>query len=115
MDVSKVIPGGFDGVKHYGIHSEFKWHDRSSARPVKFYFIDFGLSKEYSVKEPYETTIERNEHDETVPELQIHCPYDPWKVDVYQLGKVILEIAEANFEGKPSVSGGLESQSSLQM
>ncbi|KAG6901675.1 hypothetical protein C0995_009230 [Termitomyces sp. Mi166 len=96
MDASKVIPRGVhfaNTFTHDGVKDHLKWHSRWSVRPVQYYFIDFGLSKRYAVDE-LETITGRNGQDRSVPELLIDRPYDPWKVDVYQLGNVIRQTIE---------------------
>lgn len=59
-------------------------------RPVKYYFIDFGLSRRYSAHErpPSEAIIQGGSKD--VPEHQgeaTHC--DPFPTDVWYLGDLI--------------------------
>ncbi|KAG5718468.1 hypothetical protein E4T56_gene8747 [Termitomyces sp. T112] len=94
MDASKVIPRGVhfaNTFTHDGVKYGLKWHPRWSVRPVQYYFIDFGLSKRYANDE-LETITGLNGQDRSVPELLVDRPYDPWKVDVYQLGNVVLQI-----------------------
>ncbi|KAG5351820.1 hypothetical protein C0989_004812 [Termitomyces sp. Mn162] len=93
MDASKVIPRGVhfaNTFTHDGVKYGLKWHPRWSVRPVQYYFIDFGLSKRYANDE-LETITGLNGQDRSVPELLVDRPYDPWKVDVYQLGNVVLQ------------------------
>jgi len=68
-----------------------KHHSRTE-RPVKYYFIDFGLSKRYSAEDrnPLEMPIRGG--DKSVPEFQgegYNQPSDPFAVDVYCLGNLI--------------------------
>ncbi|RDB18694.1 hypothetical protein Hypma_014745 [Hypsizygus marmoreus] len=101
MDTSKAMPRGFhfarwrshDGLK-YGLH----WHDRWSVRPVKYYFIDFGLSHQYPRGRKNILDGGIFGQDRTVPEMSITVPYDPFKADVYQLGNVFLK-AISEYEG----------------
>ncbi|KAJ7480034.1 hypothetical protein B0H11DRAFT_2422641 [Mycena galericulata] len=95
MDPTNVIPRGFhfsapwteDGVE-YGVY----WRPRSSVSPVDYYFIDFGLS-DYWPDGPENTwTVGVFGQDRTVPELSATIPYNPFKVDIYQLGNVFAKL-----------------------
>ncbi|KAG6893292.1 hypothetical protein C0992_010570, partial [Termitomyces sp. T32_za158] len=93
MDASKIIPRGFHPVKirtHDGVTLDKERHDRWSVAPVKYYFIDFGLSRYYP-DEPWETMTGLCGQDRTVPELVAKEPYDPFKLDIFQLGNAFLE------------------------
>ncbi|KAG6871426.1 hypothetical protein C0995_004777 [Termitomyces sp. Mi166 len=95
MDPSKVVPSGFHQMKpwtHDGVTTEFETFERWSVGPVQYYFIDFGLSGYYPQDGEYETTTGLCGQDRTVPELLVDKPYDPFKLDVYQLGNVVFEI-----------------------
>ncbi|EDR00411.1 uncharacterized protein LACBIDRAFT_334177 [Laccaria bicolor S238N-H82] len=100
METSRVIPAGFhfgdwrtvDGVR------PIIWRDRWSVRPVKYFFIDFDLSLRYSSKNNCHE-IGQIGQDRLVPEMSTpEIPYDPFKADIYQLGKVILKII-SEYEG----------------
>jgi hypothetical protein len=61
-------------------------------RPVKYYWIDFGLSRHYRPEErpPAETIIMGA--DDTVPEYkEAGKKYDPFPADVYLVGHLVLE------------------------
>jgi hypothetical protein len=60
-------------------------------RPVKYYFIDFGLSRRYEPDVvPLEDPIRGG--DKTVPEFQNSDePRNPFPTDVYYLGNLIRE------------------------
>ncbi|KAG6871495.1 hypothetical protein C0992_011122, partial [Termitomyces sp. T32_za158] len=94
MDASKVIPRGFHPVNihsHDGVTRRQERHDRWSVAPVKYYFIDFGLSRYYP-DQPWETITGLCGQDRTVPELVANEPYDPFKLDIFQLGNAFLEL-----------------------
>ena len=60
--------------------------------PVKYYFIDFGLSRRYDVDNtsPREKPIWGG--DKTVPEFQgSNDPVDPFPTDIYYIGNLIRE------------------------
>ena len=94
MDPKPILPAMF--------HPQWTWrrlrdlkkdvrpHSRT-ARPVKYYFIDFGLSRRYSSDDvnPMEGPIIGG--DRTVPEFQ-NDPYtlrNPFHTDVYYMGNLI--------------------------
>ncbi|KAI0363366.1 hypothetical protein BV20DRAFT_958448 [Pilatotrama ljubarskyi] len=66
-------------------------HHTRTARPVKYYFIDFGLSRQYDPKEgpPREHPIRGG--DKTVPEFRSWNGklLDPFPTDIYYLGNMI--------------------------
>ncbi|KAG6872913.1 hypothetical protein C0992_009262 [Termitomyces sp. T32_za158] len=100
MDASKVIPRGFHPIKtrtHDGVTLGQECHDRWSVGPVKYYFIDFGLSRYYP-DGPWETRTGLCGQDRTVPELVANEPYDPFKLDIFQLGNAFMEIL-MNYDG----------------
>ncbi|KAF8870843.1 kinase-like domain-containing protein [Infundibulicybe gibba] len=65
-------------------------HFTRTQRPVKYYFIDFGISRHYEPSEvpPLEDPIWGG--DKTVPEFQFSDgPCDPFPTDIYYLGNLI--------------------------
>ncbi|EDR00410.1 uncharacterized protein LACBIDRAFT_334175 [Laccaria bicolor S238N-H82] len=100
METSRVIPTGFhfgDWRTVDGVHP-IVWRDRWSVRLVKYFFIDFDLSLRYSSKNNC-CEIGQIGQDRSVPEMATpEIPYDPFKADIYQLGKVILKII-SEYEG----------------
>jgi hypothetical protein len=96
MDPSKVIPDGFhfsnvltqDGFK------KIKWRERWSVEPVKYYLIDFGLSRRYPAGSTGIIDRGRFGQDRSVPEMSSTAPYDPFKADVYRLGNVFKQLIE---------------------
>ncbi|KAJ7151667.1 kinase-like domain-containing protein [Mycena filopes] len=91
MDASKVIPGGCHFSAPWsenGVGAELYWRARSSVSPVDYYFIDLGLS-DYCPAGPEDTRdLGIFGQDKTVPELSDTVLYNPFKVDIYQLGNV---------------------------
>ncbi|TFK38202.1 hypothetical protein BDQ12DRAFT_748605, partial [Crucibulum laeve] len=71
-----------------GVSRKFKWNERWTVKPVKYFFIDFQYSRRYSAKEDRKTISVKGK-DRSVPKLSSSVPYDPFKVDVYYLGNVI--------------------------
>ena len=65
---------------------------RSKATPpVKFYFIDFGISTQFTTDDApgEQLVLGREGRVKTVPELSSTKPYDPFAVDVFVLGDFI--------------------------
>jgi serine/threonine protein kinase len=62
-------------------------------RPLRYYFIDFGISRLYSAEDgphPLEPPIRGD--DKSVPEFQHSMkPCDPFSTDIYYVGNVIRE------------------------
>lgn len=57
-----------------------------SAAPVRYYFIDFGLSTWFENKGTPALVSGEYGREQGVPELRSGKPYDPFKVDVFILG-----------------------------
>lgn len=53
--------------------------------PVRYYFIDFGISSAFSEDQSPLVTGTKG-RDDRPPELSNHVPYDPFKLDVCILG-----------------------------
>jgi hypothetical protein len=66
-------------------------HYTRTQRPPKYYFIDFGLSRQYDAQEdnPLEYPIFGG--DKSVPEFRnsANIPLNPFPTDVYYLGNVL--------------------------
>ncbi|KDR80044.1 hypothetical protein GALMADRAFT_1176511 [Galerina marginata CBS 339.88] len=95
MDPTKVIPGGFHFVKRYlqdDLRTWIVFRDRRSVSPVKYYIVDYEFARFYA---PGEKSIGRMGQDRTVPEMSNTIPYDPFKTDVYQLGRTIPRLSDA--------------------
>ncbi|KAJ7271187.1 hypothetical protein C8J57DRAFT_1321006 [Mycena rebaudengoi] len=74
---------------------------RSSAAPIKYYFIDFGLSV-YCPPGKAPTAMGKVGQDRTVPELQDEeraYGYDPFKLDIYQLGNTFAKDVFIHYVG----------------
>ncbi|KAJ7155614.1 hypothetical protein C8R46DRAFT_848086, partial [Mycena filopes] len=93
MDTSDMIPTGFhamftgtvDGSKPIQIRS------RTSVGKVSYYFIDFGLSVAYKNFESREKVTGVVGYHRDIPELSEDIPYDPFKLDIRQIGETIRE------------------------
>ena len=68
-----------------------KYHTRT-ARPTKYFFIDFGLSRKYEPGDMPPVEVPIHGGDKTVPEFAYSSdPVDPFPTDIYYLGNLIRE------------------------
>ncbi|KAJ7117974.1 kinase-like domain-containing protein [Mycena crocata] len=89
MDESHVVPAGshFCSPKsHTGFPGVFSWENRCSVSPVAYYYIDFGLSMYFPNGKEAALTTATLRTFKTIPELSLTVPYNPFKVDIFQLG-----------------------------
>ncbi|TEB30978.1 hypothetical protein FA13DRAFT_318648 [Coprinellus micaceus] len=109
VDGERLIPGGWhpfdprappDG-RHDKL-SRFKWVDRRSTGPHAYYLIDFGYSKRLESRDGALLTGIYGQ-DDSVPEMSLTVPYDPYPVDVYHVGNMLLK-----FYGEYRPCGSLE-------
>ncbi|KAJ7450258.1 kinase-like domain-containing protein [Mycena galericulata] len=98
MDESKVVPKGshfVDPRTHTGFHNLFSWNERCSVGPVDYYYIDFGLSLRFPDGKDSARHLGTLRTFPTIPELSQTVPYNPFKVDVFQLGLTIHKLIDA--------------------
>ncbi|KAI0709581.1 kinase-like domain-containing protein [Cerioporus squamosus] len=64
-----------------------------TARPVRYYLTDFGLSRRYSPDDPNPLEVPIFGGDKSVPEFQKdpYAPANPFRTDVYYMGNLIRE------------------------
>lgn len=87
-------PRPADPFSHGDIkHSMFPHQDRSEDHAL-YYFIDFGLSSIYPNFEERGLIRGRVGQDKTVPEFSDVIPFDPFKVDIYQLGGILERVEQ---------------------
>ena len=55
--------------------------------PVRYYFIDFGLSRMFKEGES-PLVLGRTGRDKEIPELSSEVPYDAFRADVFALGNL---------------------------
>lgn len=68
---------------------EFKWVERWSTRPNMYFVIDFGHSRRFESRRGVRIRGIYGQ-DTSVPEMSLTEPYDPFPVDVYQVGNMLL-------------------------
>ena len=99
MDETRVVPKGSHFVRPYshdGTDYNLTWHHRCRVSPVDYYYIDFGLSGWYPYGHDSALAMGVCGQVKTVPELSDTIPYNPFKVDIYQMGYTILEVVSVS-------------------
>ncbi|KAJ7112944.1 kinase-like domain-containing protein [Mycena epipterygia] len=97
MDESKVVPKGshFSNPRtHTGFHNLFSWNNRCTVGPVDYYYIDFGLSLYFPNGKDTALHLATLRTFPTIPELSQTVPYNPFKVDIFQLGLTIHKLID---------------------
>ncbi|KAJ3478322.1 hypothetical protein NLI96_g9841 [Meripilus lineatus] len=94
MDATDLYPDGFHPVcdiKDAAWSDTLAKHYTRTQTPVKYYFIDFGISCRFDPDDPEPRAFPRGAGDKTAPELSgmPMCPIDPFPTDVYYIGNVI--------------------------
>ncbi|KAK7014216.1 kinase domain-containing protein [Favolaschia claudopus] len=97
MDESRVVPRGSHFARprtHTGFSDHmFYWNDRCAVSPVDCYFIDFGLS--WYCPEGKDALVYGTLRTfRTIPELSDDVPYNPFPVDIFQLGLTIHKLID---------------------
>lgn len=95
MDPQHMFPHGYHPraiLSTHDLKRPAPYRSRMASRP-KYFFIDFGLSRQYDPAdaEPLEDVIRGG--DKTVPEFQDDDtgPLNPFPTDIYYLGNMIRE------------------------
>lgn len=87
-----ILPHPMDSDKARDFKSKPS-HTTRTLAPVRYYFIDFGHAKKYDLSVPPEERLERPKWgagDRTIPEFKKDELCDPFAVDVYCIGHLIL-------------------------
>ncbi|KAH9920914.1 kinase-like domain-containing protein [Fomitopsis serialis] len=91
MDAGPLYPRGF-----HPLLGEFlpdgktgTWPNSRTRCPVKYYFIDFGISRYFPPDVQSKLVIGGDGRDQEPPELSDDIPYDPFKLDVFILGNFL--------------------------
>ncbi|KAI0077834.1 hypothetical protein K474DRAFT_1674588 [Panus rudis PR-1116 ss-1] len=89
MDAQPLYPRGHHPVRH-AYTPDALWDSNPLARidnPVKYYFIDFGISSKFGHGDT-PLVLGTKGRDKEPPELSNEIPYDPFMLDIYILGNV---------------------------
>ncbi|KAI9067211.1 hypothetical protein FKP32DRAFT_1564216 [Trametes sanguinea] len=89
MDAKPLYPSGHHPVKmDYTPDAVYDAIPLSrTEHPVRYYYVDFGLSVRFPENSPTMVVGDVGRDDE-VPELSSTVPYDPFKADIYALGNL---------------------------
>ncbi|OJT09381.1 hypothetical protein TRAPUB_14163 [Trametes pubescens] len=90
MDASALFPRGFHPISKTrlpDVSGIAPTLSRSKA-PVKYYFIDFGISTRFAPQSS-RLVVGTAGLDQEPPELSDDVPYDPFKLDVFLIGNLI--------------------------
>ncbi|KAF8180296.1 hypothetical protein K438DRAFT_1938270 [Mycena galopus ATCC 62051] len=99
IEESRLIPKGshwYNPDSHSGFSGHFfSWKTRCSLRPaVRYYYIDFGLSNHFPGGKESARIATTLRTFPMIPELSLTVPYNPFYVDVFQLGLAMSRIIE---------------------
>ncbi|KAL1689452.1 kinase-like domain-containing protein, partial [Schizophyllum commune] len=101
LDPSDLFPYGFHFASPHvtpdGLTFGIEHRDRADVGYTRYFVIDFGLATQLPSKDSRVTGVFGQ--DRTVPELSWETPYDPFKVDIYQFGRVILRDMVSVYSG----------------
>ncbi|KAF7321308.1 Protein kinase domain-containing protein [Mycena kentingensis (nom. inval.)] len=93
MEQSKIVPRGSHfraPLTHTGTPGLFRWRERCSQAPNKYFFIDYDHSFIFTGPDARNTaTILGSYGNYPIPEASSEVPFSPFAVDVFQLGLVI--------------------------
>lgn len=97
VDATKLSPRGF----HYcnpstydGVHYIPRYRTRKSVGPMKYYWVDFGLSIHFPSLEHRQLVYGRVGQERNVPEMSQDAFYDAFKADVFQVGMTMKRLCE---------------------
>ncbi|KAJ7079498.1 kinase-like domain-containing protein [Mycena crocata] len=97
MDETRVVPQGSHFIRprtHTGFRRLFRSNNRCAVGPIHYYYIDFDLSLHFPDGQATATALGALRTFDAIPELSETEPYNPFKVDIYQLGLVMEKLIE---------------------
>ena len=100
VDPSKLCPKGFHFSKpsyREDFKTRTKWLERRSVSPLTYYFIDFEMAEYFPPGPDNRVCLGIYGQDRDVPELSMTVPYDPFKLDVFQLGGAMGDLIEVGY------------------
>ncbi|KAH7882625.1 kinase-like domain-containing protein [Phlebopus sp. FC_14] len=97
IDASDLYPNGWHPIATWLTRDRKSWstpHKNRCDLNIRYFFIDFDLSTRFAPGEDHLVVSAKGAAP--APELSLEIPYNPFKLDVYLLGKVFQEhICEA--------------------
>ncbi|KAI0265928.1 hypothetical protein BC834DRAFT_955198 [Gloeopeniophorella convolvens] len=98
-DPSGMYPHGYHPVKTER-NKNFKGKATSftrTQRPPRYYFIDFGLSRQYSSRDATDEPLRGG--DKSAPEHRSKKPCNPFHTDIYYIGNLVREEFTKKYHG----------------
>ncbi|KAF7311291.1 Protein kinase domain-containing protein [Mycena kentingensis (nom. inval.)] len=92
VDEQPIVPLGSHFCRpqtHTGSYALFQWENRCSAGQLNYYYIDFGLAEYYPEGRQHATRTGTFRTFPDIPEVSADVPYNPFLVDIFQLGLVM--------------------------
>jgi hypothetical protein len=93
MEADTMYPEGFHpiGLEFKPDYSGVAEYTSRSATGVKYYFVDFGIS--VHIPDNVDSNLVTGDlgRDRDPPELAIHRPYDPFKLDIFIIGNMLIK------------------------
>ncbi|KAI0334926.1 hypothetical protein GY45DRAFT_1294684 [Cubamyces sp. BRFM 1775] len=95
MDAKALFPRGFHPRAEKCLPDQISVRAPVLSRrdiPVKYYFVDFGISTQFGSGDSDRLVTGTFGLDQDVPELSNDKPYDPFKVDIFILGNMFTKL-----------------------
>jgi hypothetical protein len=111
MDETRVVPKGSHfsrSFSHDGVYSNLTWRHRCTVAPVNYFYIDFGLSSWHASHHESDTLGVAGQL-KNIPELSDTVPYNPFTLDIYQLGRTIMDVIKVSRGAMVTTSRALSS------
>ncbi len=108
FDPSRMYPRGYHPVqlnRSLSFKGQAKRYTRT-ARPPRYYFIDFGLSRRYSSRNAHDEPLRGG--DKSAPEHRQGGRCNPFHTDIYYLGNLVREHFMLVGLGLPSALRGVD-------
>ncbi|CAA7259338.1 unnamed protein product [Cyclocybe aegerita] len=100
MDARPIFPNGWHPISDL-YTPDYSGYTRSLSRidhPVRYYFIDFGLSHRFLPGQRH-VVKDYGGADQDVPEYEVLNPYDPFKADIYTLANIFMKKFHQKYVG----------------
>jgi hypothetical protein len=90
LSLYEFPPHPYEVIQRRDFSGEAKVCSTRTQTPVKYYLVDFGLSRRYNPEDGLPLELPPWGGDDSVPEfLAEDTPCDPFPVDVYYMGNII--------------------------
>jgi hypothetical protein len=89
FDASRMYPNGFHPVKidrNRNFQGTAETYTRTQRPPI-YYFIDFGLSRQYASRDALDEPVRGG--DKSAPEHRSQRRCNPFRTDIYYIGNLV--------------------------